>query len=105
MSVAIDETADKQIRMSGQRNSIRVRRLVETRRFRIPRIGKHQHRDRQISGGLVIVGQILQRAWISGEALGADRRKLVPEFSDDAAPLRKADVACLALASLAGEVS
>jgi hypothetical protein len=39
-------------------------------------------------------------------ALGADRRKLVPEFSDDAAPLRRrAEVACLALASLAGEVS
>jgi len=33
------------------------------------------------------------------------RCKLVPEFSDDAAALRRAEVACLALASRAGEVS
>ena len=42
---------------------------------------------------------------VAALALGAHRRKLVPEFSDDAAPLRRAEVACLALASLAGEVS
>ena len=43
--------------------------------------------------------------WSRLVALGAVHRKVVPGFSDDVAPLRRAEVACLALASRAGEVS